>query len=233
MNEQQRILVAYQRRHDRDRSGEGFYTFEDLAHLFRIQERHRETLWLLSEIGFHPLTKLRILDIGCGDGNMLRNFVEWGALPEQMAGIELRADPVERGKQLNPSIDIRCGSATDLPWPENAFDLVCQHTVFTSVLDLQMKKQLAVEMRRVLRPSGAVLWYDFMYDNPRNSDVRGIRPSEIETLFPDFESHMRRITLAPPIARRLPKRLLPVLYPLLASVPFLRTHYLGLLIKPK
>jgi len=71
-----------------------------------------------------------------------------------------------------------------------------------------------------------------MYDNPRNPDVRGVRAGEIRSLFPGFEIHLRRITLAPFIARRLPESLLPVLYPLLAAIPLLRTHYLGLLVKP-
>jgi len=110
--------------------------------------------------------------------------------------------------------------------------LVCQHTVFTSILDPTIKQQIAAEMARVLRPGGAVLWYDFMYNNPRNPDVRGIKADEIRSLFLAFQLHLRRITLAPFIARRLPELLLPVLYPLLATIPLLRTHYLGLLVKP-
>ena len=163
---------------------------------------------------------------------MLRQFLQWGAMPERLAGIELRPEPVQRALCLNPNLDVRCGSAVELPWPDGSFDLVGQHTVFTSILDSSMKQQIASEMSRVLRLGGAVLWYDFMYDNPLNPDVRGVKAGEIRSLFPGFGIHLRRITLAPPIARRLPEFLLPTLYPLLAVVPLLRTHYLGLLIKP-
>lgn len=231
-DEHQRILEAYQVRQARAQAKAGFFEYEDLAHVCRIHERYRETLRLLQAAGYDPLSDLYILDVGCGDGNMLRQFLQWGAAPERLAGIELRPEPVQRARHLNPNLDVRCGSATDLPWPETSFDLVCQHTVFTSILDSAMKQQIAAEMSRVLRPRGAVLWYDFMYSNPRNPDVRGVKADEIRSLFPGFGIHLRRITLAPPIARRLPESLLPVFYPLLASIPLLRTHYLGLLIKP-
>jgi hypothetical protein len=87
-------------------------------------------------------------------------------------------------------------------------------------------------MLRVLTQGGAVLWYDFMYDNPRNPDVRGVRRREIAALFPGFSLDLVRITLAPPIARRIPVPLLPICYPLLAAFPVLRTHYLGVLRRP-
>jgi hypothetical protein len=57
------------------------------------------------------------------------------------------------------------------------------------------------------------------------------KAGEIRSLFSGLEIHLHRITLAPPIARRIPESLLPLLYPLLATLPILRTHYLGLFIK--
>lgn len=73
-----------------------------------------------------------------------------GAAPECLVGIELRPEPVERARQINPNLDVRCGSAIELPWPDASFDLVCQHTVFTSILDSAMKQRGDSEMSRVL-----------------------------------------------------------------------------------
>ena len=41
-----------------------------------------------------------------------------------------------------------------------------------------MKQKVAAEMLRVVKPQGLILWYDFRYNNPRNSNVRGIGAAE-------------------------------------------------------
>jgi ubiquinone/menaquinone biosynthesis C-methylase UbiE len=134
-------------------------------------------LRLLDACGLRTLTDLAILDVGCGDGNMLRRWLQWGAHPEHLAGIDLRADAVERARTLNPNLDVRLGSAEALPWQDESFDLVSQLTVFTSILDVAMKRRVATEMSRVLRSGGAVLWYDFAYNNPPLHRSRAASPS--------------------------------------------------------
>lgn len=233
IGEHQRILQAYQKRNAECNETEIFFEYEDLAHLCRIHERHRETLLLLRRCGFNLLNDKKLLDVGCGNGNMLRQFVQWGVKPEMVFGIELRKEPVEKALSQAPNIDVRQCSATDIPWPDKSFDIVCQHTVFTSVIDTAMKIQIAEEMKRVLIPGGAILWYDFSFDNPKNPDVRGVKKAEIKKLFGGYALHFKRVTLAPPIARRIPAPLVAVLYPFLSAVPFLRTHLLGLFVKPK
>ena len=87
-----------------------------------------------------------------------------------------------------------------------------------------MKTNLAREMLRVLRPRGLILWYDFWL-NPTNPQTRGIRPAEIRQLFPGCRYRFRRITLAPPLARRI----LPLSWTLamvLEKAKLFNTHYL-------
>jgi ubiquinone/menaquinone biosynthesis C-methylase UbiE len=230
MDELQRILDAYDRRDARPRSG--FFGYEHLAHMIRIQERHRRTLQMLNKFGFADLSQLKILDVGCGNGDLLLNFLQWGAEPGHLAGIDLREKPVARVRRISPQVDVRCGNAGDLPWPSDHFDIVGQHTVFTSILDESLRRQVASEMTRVLRSGGAILWYDFKYNNPQNPDVRAVRASEIRSLFKPLEIHLQSITLAAPLQRKLPEEGLQISYPLLASLRPLRTHYLGLFLKP-
>ena len=125
---------------------------------------------------------------------------------------------------------LQCANAEQLGFPDTSFDLVLLFTVFSSILNEQMSCNVAYEVSRVLRPGGAVLWYDFRYNNPRNPNVRGMTKRYIETLFPGLHMRLHTITLLPPLARRL-GRLTPVLYPVLAAIPPLRTHYLGVLVK--
>jgi hypothetical protein len=101
-----------------------------------------------------------------------------------------------------------------------SFDIVFQSTVFSSILDGAFQQRLAKRMWEWVKPGGGILWYDFIYNNPRNPDVRGVTVASIKKLFPEGRLRVRRITLAPPIARRVPACTLS----LLNLFPFLRTH---------
>ena len=117
-----------------------------------------------------------------------------------------------------------------LPFSDGSFDFVSQFVLFTSILDQEMKRQMAREIYRVLVPRGRFLWYDFAYNNPRNPDVRGIRLAEVRELFPGFSIASRRITLAPPLGRAI-GHLGPTPYYSASQLRFLCTHYLCLLEK--
>jgi len=77
-----------------------------------------------------------------------------------------------------------------------------QFTAFSSILDDTVKANLAMEKLRVLKPGGMILSYDFWL-NPTNPQTRGIRPAEIKQLFSNCYYEFHKITLAPPIARRV------------------------------
>ncbi|MCF6237743.1 MAG: methyltransferase domain-containing protein [Candidatus Marinimicrobia bacterium] len=98
--------------------------------------------------------------------------------------------------------DIRAGNGAALPWEDDSFDIVFQSTVFTSILDDETKQKVADEMKRVCKADGFILWYDFAYNSPKNPDVKGVTKCEIRKLFKDWNCEIRKVTLAPPIARR-------------------------------
>jgi hypothetical protein len=71
-----------------------------------------------------------------------------------------------------------------------------------------------------------ILSYDFWL-NPTNRQTRGLQPAEIRSLFPGCRFAFERITLAPPITRRLAS--LPGGWGLclfLESLKIFNTHYL-------
>jgi len=103
-----------------------------------------------------------------------------------------------------------------------------QFTVFTSILDKNMKKNISEEMIRVLRQDGIILWYDFYVNNPRNPDVKRIGKKDIYDIFPNCEIYLKRIILAPPITRLIACRLQLVCY-ILEKLKIFNTHYIGII----
>lgn len=237
-----RITAEYARR-QREVPAD-FYSLARPAVLFHYQQRTRAVLAALTQSGLSPLAGKRILEVGCGAGGWLVDFESWGAARGDLAGLDLLPDRIAiakarlvdqrdaQGSVLSLGADIRLGDASHLPWPDASFDLVLQSTVFSSILDNAMRQAVASEMIRVLKPGGVVLWYDFFVDNPRNPNVRGVRKRELFDLFPGFRVEvLRRITLAPPIARRL----VPITWIgalMLEKLVILNTHRLGVLRKP-
>jgi ubiquinone/menaquinone biosynthesis C-methylase UbiE len=181
----------------------------------------------LCEHGFAALETKEIIEVGCGTGYWLREFIKWGADPTRISGVDLLPDRVAKARELCPEgVTVQLGNAAKLAFPDNTFDIVLQSTVFTSVLDYDMKRQMAAEMIRVVKGSGLILWYDYHVDNPWNPDVRGVKKQEIYQLFPGYRVELRRITLAPPLVRLLAPYSWLVCH-LLAKIPWLCTHYLG------
>jgi SAM-dependent methyltransferase len=206
---------------DRKEPGDGPF---DIARLYAYQERQQVLLRFFRQIGLSSLKGLRILDVGCGSGAQLCRLLDFGADPANCFGIDLFRPGLVRGRQVNPQITFVEGSADQLPFASNEFDLVFQFTLFTSVLDEQIRRTIAAEIRRVLRSRGYFIWYDFAYSNPKNPHVRGIGRRDIRTLLNGFQLQFRKVTLAPPIGRTAAK-ISPLLYWTLGSVSLLRTHY--------
>jgi ubiquinone/menaquinone biosynthesis C-methylase UbiE len=228
--EEARIRKVYSRRKD-TAVYSGLYSCFNPGHLLMIQERERRTLELLQQHGYKDLKSKKLLEIGCGEGSWLRTFVQWGARPENVVGIDLLEDRVAESRRLCPAqMKIECGSAAKLEFFDESFDLVLQSTVFTSILDPSLRQQVAREMMRVVNRAGLILWYDYRVNNPRNSDVRGVKRREIAQLFPGCHIELERITLLPPLTRLLAPYSYLVCY-VLGKLSPLCTHYLGVIRK--
>ena len=224
-----RLTEVY--REYRDRGwGETKWSITNKGNQAMLRERDRKLKQILKRAGLLPLDNRRILDIGCGTGEMLAGFQSWGAKSENLFGVDLLPARVERAKETFPQLNFQQVNAEGLPFTDGFFDLVSVFTVFSSILDHRMTYNVSREIDRILRPGGAVIWYDFRYNSPFNPHVRGISRKTIRRLFTGFDSHLVSTTLLPPLARRL-GRLTDRLYPRLALLAFLRSHYLGMLVK--
>lgn len=228
MSEESRIQDVYERR--RIDKG-GLYSWFNGGHVYMMQEVERTLLTLLSKNGIDSLAGKTMLDIGCGTGSWIQEFLKLGATPENLAGIDLLDWRVDAARRICPaSVRLECGSAQKLEFSDRSFDMVSQFVMFSSILDPNIRQQVASEMFRVLKDDGCIIWYDFFRNNPRNNDVKGIDEHDIRQLFPGCRIELRRITLAPPLIRLLAPYSWLLCY-VLEKLKLFDTHYLGLIRK--
>ena len=178
------------------------------------------------------LGRLQVIDVGCGSGGFLRQLIDWGATPSHLTGTELQQDRLELASLRTASgVHWHCGQLTALPTA--SADLVSAHTVLSSILDPDIRQQLAADMWRVLKPGGWCLVFDFRYNNPRNPHVRKVTRTELDSFWPGHRQQYQTLLLAPPVGRALAA--LPVLVSeaLAALVPPLRSHFLYMVQKER
>ena len=225
--EAQAVAARYARRRDADR-----YSMLRPDVWQTVQERQRALLGLFAQAGLHDLSRLRLLEVGCGAGGNLLELLRLGFAPEHLAGIELLGERLALARALLPeALRLHGGDALHAGVAPGSLDIVYVSTVLSSLLDDAYQQRLADAMWSWLAPGGAVLCYDFTVNNPRNPDVRGVRLARLRQLFPQARIDARRVTLAPPLARAI-CRIHPGLYSVLNTVPWLRTHLLAWVGKP-
>lgn len=125
--------------------------------------------WLLGDGRRHVCSRAhgRTLDLAIGTGLNLA----WYPLGVQLTGIDLSAAMLaiaaRRAQKLGIAVDLRCGDAQALDFPDNAFDTVVSTLFLSTVPDCE---KVAAEIRRVLTPGGMLLLLDHV-----RSPVRPVR----------------------------------------------------------
>jgi len=217
---------------DRERrlAGSDIYSWFNQANLFAIQGRQRAVLSSLRKAGVGSLENLHLLEVGCGSGGVLAELLSIGASPGNLYGVDLLPDRLEAAHSRLPVSHFANADGSHLPFQDQSFDIVLQFTAISSILDERLRRSVCLDMLRVLKPGGLILSYDFWL-NPTNQQTRGIQQKEIRSLFPGCRYDYYKITLAPPLARRI----VPVswiLALLLEKLGILNSHYL-VAIRPK
>jgi ubiquinone/menaquinone biosynthesis C-methylase UbiE len=226
--ERERIQLEYRRR-AREISPDRYAAWQPSSR-FMLESRNRTGARMLHSLNVFPRPGWQCLEVGFGNIGWLRELIGWGVSESDLHGIELDPARASKARETLPAADLRTGDAVELPWADQTFQLVVVSTLFTSVLNNDVRRLIADEIVRVLAPGGALLWYDFAYNNPRNPNVRGIGRGEIKRLFPALHGKIRRVTLAPPLTRVIAPRWWG-LATLMEAIPLLRTHLIAVLIK--
>lgn len=135
--------------------------YDVLHHLVGLRPIHREMITLAS-LGDGQ----RLLDIGCGTGNLL---LATGKLHPRVELTGLDPDPKALARAARKfrraGLDVRCdrGFAQELPYPDGSFDRVFS-SLMLHHLDTASKDALLAEAHRVLRPDGLLVLADAVVD---------------------------------------------------------------------
>ncbi len=116
---------------------------------------------------------MTVLDVGCGTGGLVESFVERGAT---VTGIDRSPAMLAVAQErLGDSADLYEGDATQLPFEDNAFDLVTA-SLFLHELLPETRSAAVAEMARVAKPGGHILIIDYRVGSlkPKGWMMRGV-----------------------------------------------------------
>ncbi len=91
------------------------------------------------------------LDVGCGEGRFSRMLRGIGV---QTVGIDPTEILIQEARRRDPDGDYQLGSAEDLRFSNNTFDLVVS---YLTLIDIPDVARAIAEMTRVLKPGGRLL----------------------------------------------------------------------------
>lgn len=149
-----------------DYTERSIYNVEELNEFFLKEYgvgRHE-----MNETFLNDLKINRALEVGCNIGNQLRTMQHYGI--EELYGVELQWYAIEKSKSLNSHINIIQGTAFDIPYKDNFFDLVYTFGLLIHI----SPDDLGRAMDEIYRTSNRYIWgMEYYNETLEEVDYRG------------------------------------------------------------
>ena len=123
--------------------------------------------WGMEHVAIAP--DATILDVGCGGGGAVKILART-ASRGKVCGMDYAEDVLPTARRVNRAlikqgrVEIKRGSVSDLPFPDDAFDLA---TAFETTMFWPSPVDDLREVRRVLKPGGTLLIANEAYADAR------------------------------------------------------------------
>ena len=119
------------------------------------------TEWLINQTRFAPDTQ--VLEVACNVGTTAVGLAQrFGC---HITGVDLDENALNKARQniraagLEHLVQVQHANATELPFPDNSFDVVINEAMLT-MLPVANKQAAVAEYFRVLKPGGVLLTHD-------------------------------------------------------------------------
>lgn len=134
-------------------------TKEDYNLIAEDYARTRTFTWDIEEIKQYLIPGERILDLGCGNGRLLKVLD-----PKRIdyIGVDVAEKLIEIAKRDYPGIKFQLVDPFYLPFPDNYFDKVFSIRTFHHLPSPELRIKFLKEVKRVLKPEGKFIlsvWY--------------------------------------------------------------------------
>lgn len=194
-------------------------------------ERRNVLTRLISNHLHVALPDARILDVGCGDGRDLNEFLWLGASAELLAGNDLQDERLAVARRRVPeTVKLESGDIRRTSFKPESFDLATLFVVLMTILDDETRADVCRHVFSLVKPGGLLVVSDPIIRNPRNPDVVRITESELVKTLGVEPVYKKRLYLLPPFS--LTARF-PLLYAIAAaSLPLAKFHRIYAFEKP-
>ncbi|MGD8177422.1 class I SAM-dependent methyltransferase [Marinimicrobium sp. ARAG 43.8] len=134
--------------------------------------------------------KAKVLDFGCGYGRISNELVECGYT--YVTGVDPSRAMIERGRKAFPGLPLLHSGGCELPFGDNAFDVVVVCAVLTCIPPPEERSTVVGEITRVLKPGGIVHLAEFCSEDSKDFlsglglPMRYSSPQEFRDLFVSF-----------------------------------------------
>ncbi|PKN01031.1 MAG: hypothetical protein CVU77_07125 [Elusimicrobia bacterium HGW-Elusimicrobia-1] len=102
---------------------------KDKSGIFQLLAQERAFIRAMASTEINP-AESTLLDVGCGTGSSIINFVKLGFLPENIAGIDILDERIEGCLRVFPCAKFIRADASKIPFDANTFDVVSESTMF-------------------------------------------------------------------------------------------------------
>jgi ubiquinone/menaquinone biosynthesis C-methylase UbiE len=118
----------------------------------------------------------RVLDVGCGTGTLAIAAARRVGAAGDVRGVDASPEMIARSRRkaakAGAAVTFEVAAAERLPFADASFDVV-MGTLMLHHLPRAVRRECALEMRRVVRPGGRVLAVDFGLPNARKRGLIG------------------------------------------------------------